>query len=150
MNWKCLMYSELTLDELYEILALRSKVFVVEQNCVYQDIDFKDQMALHILGKNEDGKLLAYTRLFDLNQYFDGFTAIGRVITHPEFRKYGFGGDLMQKSIEKCQEIYGNYPIKIGAQKYLTKFYGALGFKEIGEDYIEDGIPHCIMIRESD
>lgn len=150
MNWKCLKYNELTLDELYEILALRSAVFVVEQNCVYQDLDFKDQKAFHILGKNEQGKLLAYTRLFDVDEYFEGYLAIGRVITHPAYRKYGFGGDLMQKSIEKCQEVYGNYPIKIGAQKHLTKFYGALGFKEIGEDYIEDGIPHCIMVRDSD
>ncbi|AWW00810.1 GNAT family N-acetyltransferase [Arcticibacterium luteifluviistationis] len=149
MNWKYVSFSDLALEELYEVLSLRSEVFVVEQNCVYQDIDFKDQKALHVLGKNEEGKLIAYTRLFGLNEYFDGYTAIGRVITHPEYRKYGFGGDLMKKSIEKCIEFYGDYPIKIGAQKHLTKFYGALGFKEIGEDYMEDGIPHCIMIREN-
>ncbi|MCL4152001.1 UNVERIFIED_CONTAM: hypothetical protein GTU68_033175 [Idotea baltica] len=149
INWKCLRFNDLKLEELYELLFLRSEVFVVEQNCVYQDIDFKDQKAYHLLGTNEEGRLIAYTRLFGLDEYFDGYTAIGRVITHADFRKYGFGVDLMEKSIEKCLELYGNHPIKIGAQKYLTKFYGGLGFKEIGEDYIEDGIPHCIMIREN-
>jgi ElaA protein len=148
LNWHLKSFEELSNNELYELLALRSEVFVVEQNCVYQDMDFKDAIATHLLGKTDAGKLIAYTRLFGLSQYYKGYVAIGRVVTHPDFRKYGFGIDLMKTSIKKCQELYGNLPIKIGAQKYLTKFYSLLGFNEIGEDYIEDGIPHCIMIRE--
>ncbi|MFT5884201.1 MAG: ElaA protein [Arcticibacterium sp.] len=148
LHWELIKFDQLSNEELYELIALRSQVFVVEQNCVYQDLDFKDQNALHLLGKNDDGKLIAYTRLFDVNQYYEGYLAIGRVITHKDFRKYGYGIELMEKSIELCQTTFGEMAIKIGAQKYLTKFYGLLGFKETGEDYIEDGIPHCIMIRD--
>jgi ElaA protein len=148
LSWQLKSFEELSNIELYELLALRSAVFVVEQNCAYQDMDFKDSVAMHLLGKSDGGKLIAYTRLFGLNQYYEGYVAIGRVITHRDFRKYGFGIDLMKTSIEKCKELFGKHPIKIGAQKYLVKFYGLLGFNEIGEDYIEDGIPHCIMIKE--
>ena len=150
LNWELKKFKDLNVDELYELMVLRNEVFVVEQNCVYQDLDFKDQESLHLFGKNEEGKLIAYTRLFDVNHYYEGYSAIGRVITHRDFRKYGYGIELMQKSIELCHEHFGESPIKIGAQKYLTKFYGLLGFKEIGEDYIEDGIPHCIMVRDMD
>ncbi|MFT7250173.1 MAG: ElaA protein [Psychromonas sp.] len=148
LYWELKKFNQLSNEELYELIALRSQVFVVEQNCVYQDLDFKDQEAFHLLGKNEGRKLIAYTRLFDINQYYEGYLAIGRVITHQDFRKYGYGIELMKKSIELCHTTFGQIEIKIGAQKYLCKFYSLLGFKEIGEDYIEDGIPHCIMIRE--
>lgn len=147
LTWHAKNFQDLSLEELYEIIALRSAVFVVEQNCAYQDIDFKDQKAVHLLGKNSEGKIIAYSRLFDFGVYFPDFLAIGRVVTHREYRKYGFGIDLMKKSIEKCHELFGEKHIKIGAQKYLTRFYALLGFKEIGEDYVEDGIPHCIMVR---
>jgi ElaA protein len=148
LTWHAHSFKELTNDELYELLSLRSQVFVVEQNCVYQDMDGKDQHSVHLLGKNNDGKIVAATRLFGLDKYYEGYLAIGRVITHPEYRRFGFGKALMEKSIEKIHELYGNFPIKIGAQKYLTKFYGSFGFKEIGVDYLEDGIPHCLMILE--
>jgi ElaA protein len=147
LNWHLKTFEELSNHELYEVLALRSEVFVVEQDCVYQDMDFRDDKAWHLLGKTAEGKLIAYTRLFCLNEYYEGFTSIGRVITHGDFRKHGFGKELMQTSIEKCNTLFGEHPIKIGAQKYLTEFYSSLGFQEIGEDYMEDGIPHCIMIK---
>jgi ElaA protein len=148
LKWHAKKFKDLELFDLYQIIALRSAVFVVEQNCIYQDLDFKDQKAFHLFGKNNEGDVVAYCRLFELNQYFEDYLAIGRVITNPEFRKFGFGKVLMEKAILKCQELFGPFPIKIGAQKYLTKFYGSFGFKEIGEDYLEDGIPHCIMVLE--
>lgn len=138
-------FEELTIHELYEVLALRAEVFVVEQDCVYQDIDGKDQKAIHILGyKNE--KLVAYTRCFDQGIYFDE-ASIGRVIVKQNERKYGFGHDIMKASIEEIEDRFKVTTIKISAQQYLTKFYESHQFKQIGEGYLEDGIPHIAMIR---
>lgn len=147
MTLSCSPFESLSTKELYTILAVRSEVFVVEQNCVYQDLDFKDQKALHCQGIFE-GKLAAYTRIFDLDKSFEGFLSIGRVIVAPTFRKYGFGKKIMQYSIQQCYERFGKHAIKIGAQSYLEGFYGELGFKSVGIDYIEDGIPHKIMVKE--
>ncbi len=146
--WQLKAFEELSTKELYEILALRTEVFVVEQNCIFQDMDFKDDVAIHILGKSSEGKLLAYSRIFDKDVYYSGYLAIGRVVTKASNRKGGLGIELLEQSIKTCYAMYGVLPIKIGAQKYLTRFYSKFGFKEIGEDYIEDGIPHCIMIKE--
>ena len=146
MTLSCKPFDSLSIKELYTILAVRSEVFVVEQNCVYQDLDFKDQKALHCQGFYE-GKLAAYTRIFDMSKSFEGFLSIGRVIVSPDFRKYGFGKKIMQYSIEQCYNQFGNHPIKIGAQSYLEKFYGELGFQSVGIDYIEYGIPHKIMVK---
>jgi ElaA protein len=143
----CKSFAELSTTELYEILALRSEVFVVEQNCVFQDLDFKDQYAVHCLGFDEAGKLMAYTRLFDINEYYEGYFSIGRVVASPQGRGKGYGREIFGKSVELVQEFFGKSPIKIGAQAYLEKFYGSFGFKSINEDYIEDGIPHKIMVK---
>ncbi|MGR3809025.1 GNAT family N-acetyltransferase [Jiulongibacter sp. NS-SX5] len=147
LNWKLKSWEELTKDELYELLALRSEVFVVEQDCVFQDMDFKDQAALHLLGLDEEGVVRAYSRLYDKDQYYEGHQSIGRIVTHGATRKHGYGEELLTVSIKECEEAFGEGSIKIGAQKYLVRFYEKFGFKEVGEDYIEDGIPHCIMIR---
>ncbi len=147
VTFKCIQFQDFSLQELYDALALRSEVFVVEQNCPFQDMDGKDQYAWHCLGKDENGKLVAYTRLFGKSQYYEGFTSIGRVVTSPTARGGGIGRILMQQSIDFCQQLFGNEPIKIGAQVYLLKFYESLGFQRIGEDYLEDGIPHTIMVR---
>ena len=149
VSWQSKTFKELTKLELYEILALRTEVFVVEQNCVFQDMDFKDDVAIHVLGKAVNGKLLAYSRIFDRDQYYKGYLAIGRVVTNASNRKDGLGKQLLAESIKACRSKFGVSPIKIGAQKYLAKFYSKFGFKEIGEDYIEDGIPHCIMIKDA-
>ncbi len=138
-------FDDLTKKELYEILRLRSEVFVVEQDCVYQDIDNKDYKALHVIGKKE-GNIIAYTRLFDGGDYFDT-PSIGRVVVKEEQRKYKYGHQLMEASIEAILQNYDNSTITISAQKYLIKFYENLGFKTIGETYLEDGIPHIRMIR---
>ena len=139
-------FSELTTDELYALLQLRSEVFVVEQDCVYQDIDYKDQKAIHILGyKNE--KLVAYTRIFKPGDYFKE-SSIGRVVVAEKERTYGFGHVIMKHSIEAIKKYFNEDIIKISAQKYLKIFYESLDFKQIGEEYLEDNIPHIPMIKK--
>lgn len=145
MILSCKPFDKLTVEELYELLALRSEVFVVEQNCPYQDPDHKDQKAWHCRGFHE-GRLAAYTRIFDVGQSFEGFLSIGRVLVSPGFRKYGFGKQIMEYSVQECYQRFGKHPIKIGAQSYLEKFYSELGFRVTGPEYLEDGIPHKIMV----
>jgi ElaA protein len=140
-------FDELKLEELYELIALRLEVFVVEQNCPFQDLDFKDQKAIHFLGYDEENRLMAYTRLFDENIYYPNHLSIGRVVASPAGRGKGYGREIFGKSIAKIHELYGDKPIKIGAQAYLEHFYESFGFKSINEDYIEDGIPHKLMVR---
>lgn len=144
---ECKAFTELSVDELYEILALRSEVFVVEQNCIFLDLDHKDQKALHFMGFDHNNRVMAYTRLFDYGVYYEGFLSIGRVVASPQGRGEGYGRQIFGKSVEKVQELFGHRPIKIGAQAYLESFYASFGFESINEDYIEDGIPHKIMVR---
>ena len=137
-------FAELTTQELYDVLQLRSEVFVVEQDCVYQDIDGKDQKALHVIGfKNK--KIVAYTRLFKPGDYFE-LASIGRVIVDKSQRQYKYGYDIMNASIDAVKTHYNQSEIKISAQSYLKRFYGNLGFEVIGDAYLEDGIPHIGMI----
>ncbi|WP_204344514.1 GNAT family N-acetyltransferase [Psychroserpens algicola] len=138
-------FQELTTQELYDVLQLRSEVFVVEQDCVYQDIDGKDQNALHIIGyKNTN--LVAYTRVFKPGDYFK-YASIGRVVVRENERQYQYGYDIMKASIEAVKTHYNQTKIKISAQTYLKRFYNNLEFFEVGEEYLEDGIPHIAMIR---
>ena len=138
-------FSELTTDELYAILQLRSEVFVVEQNCVYQDIDYKDQKAMHILGFKND-KIVAYTRIFKPNDYFLN-ASIGRVVVAVNERKYGYGHIILKHSIKAIEQYFKQTTIKISAQTYLKFFYESHGFKQIGNEYLEDNIPHIAMIK---
>ncbi len=139
-------FGQLTKENLYEILRLRAEVFVVEQNCSYQDVDNKDQKALHILGyKNE--KLIAYTRIFKPNDYFE-FASIGRVVVAQKERKHKYGYDLMQTSIMAINIHFKAYTIAISAQVYLKNFYANLGFIQEGEGYLEDDIPHIYMVKK--
>lgn len=138
-------FNEFNLDELYQVLQLRSEVFVVEQDCVYQDIDGKDQKALHVLGfKNND--LIAYTRCFDKGNYFEE-ASIGRVAVKENERKFGYGHDILKASTDVIESRFKTTRIKISAQKYLIKFYESHGFQQTGEGYLEDGIPHIAMIK---
>ena len=138
-------FDQLTKNELYGLLQLRSEVFVVEQDCVYQDIDYKDQKALHVLGFKND-KIVAYTRVFKPGDYFK-YASIGRVVVAENERKFKYGYDIMEASIKAILEFYKETTIKISAQTYLTKFYNNLGFNQIGEEYLEDGIPHIAMLK---
>lgn len=137
-------FNELSLSELYQVLQLRSEVFVVEQNCVYQDIDGKDEKALHVLGYFDD-KIVACCRLFKPGYYFDN-ASIGRVVISPQYRDRKWGHDLMSTAIFGVKENYNTEIITISAQLYLKKFYEAHGFIQHGGQYLEDGIPHIKMI----
>lgn len=138
-------FDKLTTIELYEILKLRSQVFVVEQDCVYQDLDNKDKEALHVIGFDAD-KIVAYTRIFNTNTYFTE-ASIGRVVVDEAYRKKGLGLAIMKASIEAVKVYFKTNTIKISAQTYLIKFYNSLGFKVEGSPYLEDGIPHTAMIK---
>ena len=140
-------YQQLSKEKLYQIIRLRLEVFVLEQNCIYQDLDNKDQKAIHLVGE-EDGKVIAYTRLFKKGDYFEN-ASVGRVIVKKESRKKDYGKIIMQKSIEELKNEHNEENIEISAQKYLIKFYDDLGFKKIGEEYLEDNIPHIKMVLKT-
>ena len=145
LDWQIKRFNELSLEQLYQIMSLRNEVFIVEQNCVYQDLDGKDQLALHVCGFL-NGKLVAYARLFEAGIYFEN-PAIGRVIVRNEARNLKMGHDLMKKSIAAVKDFYGSDSITISAQVYLINFYQQHGFVSVGEEYLEDGIPHVEMRR---
>ena len=139
-------FSELSTIELYAILQLRIEVFVVEQDCVYQDIDGKDEKALHVLGiKNNN--VVAYTRVFKPGDYFTE-ASIGRVVVSKNERQHKYGYDIMNASIKAIKAYYNKTTIKLSAQVYLKSFYNNLKFNEVGEEYLEDGIPHIVMIKK--
>lgn len=137
-------FNELTVHQLYEILKLRSAIFVLEQQCLYQDMDDKDKHCHHLMIF-EDNQLAAYTRLVPAGVSFIEIS-IGRVITNPDYRGRGLARKLMQQSIEACYDLFGKQPIRIGAQLYLKDFYSSLGFVQQGEMYLEDDIPHIEML----
>lgn len=145
METTVLEFEELSLSQLYQLLRLRSQVFVVEQDCVYQDIDNHDQEALHILGF-KDNLLVAYTRVFDPETYTTE-ASIGRVVVHPDYRKQNLGVEIMRASINVLKSR-AHKRISISAQCYLDQFYKDLGFESTGKKYLEDGIPHQEMILE--
>ena len=139
-------FHELTTQELYNILQLRSEVFVVEQNCIYQDIDGKDQKAVHIFLK-ENKNVLAYSRIFDESEYFEN-PSIGRVVVKKEKRGTELGKKIMVEGAKYIKETFTNKKIEISAQEYLKDFYSELGYEFTGNEYLEDGIPHIRMIKQ--
>ena len=143
--WSLKKFDALSALELYEILKLRSEVFVVEQNCVFLDMDDKDQFAHHLQGRIE-GNLAAVVRILPPGLAYTE-PSIGRVVSSPQFRRKGVGIALMNTAIEETIALYGAGNIKIGAQLYLKKFYENFGFKQCSETYLEDDIPHIKMIR---
>lgn len=138
-------FRELTLTELYSILRLRNEIFIVQQNCVYQDLDNKDLYCHHLM-LTSNKKLIAYARLVPPGISYDEMS-IGRVVTSNDVRGKGVGKKLMALAIEYCRKIFGEGPIRIGAQYYLKNFYNDFGFNETGEVYDEDGIDHILMIK---
>ena len=146
MEIKVLRFLEISTLELYDILQLRSEVFVVEQDCVYLDIDGKDQKALHLIGKINN-QIVAYTRCFAPGDYFKQ-ASIGRVVVKNNFRGAHYGDLIMEASLQAITTYYGLVSIKISAQTYLTSFYNKHGFKQVGTSYLEDGIPHIAMLRD--
>src|SRR5215217_5103164 len=146
IEWRLKAFDDLRPDELYAILRLRNEVFVVEQNCVFQDADDKDQNSWHFMGFINH-KLIAYTRLVPAGE-IHGECSIGRVVTSPSFRGKGIGRELMDQSIAKVYELFGAQPIKIGAQVYLKEFYESFGFQQVSDVYMEDGIEHIYMVKQ--
>jgi ElaA protein len=143
-NWTCKTFADLTPDELYAILRLRSEVFVVEQNCIFLDMDNKDQLCDHLMGWR-DGLLVGYSRVIRPGiSYVE--SSIGRIVSSPAARGLGVGRELLTKSIDTLYKLYGRQPIRIGAQCYLTHFYESFGFVQKGENYLEDGIMHVEML----
>lgn len=149
LEYQCLSFDQLSVDQLYDIMALRQEVFVVEQNCPYLDADGLDRAAHHILGEDAQGRILAYTRLLPPGALYPHYATIGRVVTSPRIRKAGLGRELMRYTIACVNQLYDQPDIKISAQSYLIDFYESLGFQSLGEEYLEDGIPHITMIRDA-
>lgn len=145
MNWIVKSFDELTPQELYAVLRLRSEVFVVEQQCIFLDADNKDQSCFHVMGFAKDGNLIAYARLVPPGLAFEE-PSIGRVITSSAGRGTGAGKELLRLSIQHCKQLFGALPVQIGAQLYLKRFYESFGFVQSADVYLEDGIEHIHMI----
>ena len=145
--WKCFAFQEMSNTLLYNILLERTKVFVVEQNCIFNDMDSIDMKSYHLVGFY-DNAIAAYARLMPPELTFKEMS-IGRVLTPQLFRTKGFGKYLMEQAIDKCYEIFGEGDIKIGAQLYLKRFYEHFGFKPLGEIHNIDGIPHTLMLLKN-
>lgn len=144
LSWSVKCYNELTLDELYMILHLRSRIFVVEQNAIYLDADFYDQKATHVMGMI-DGQIVAYCRLFDLGVKYETYSSIGRVVVEERYRGIKLGAELLRYAMGLMTEN-NQYPIKIAAQAYLQEFYSSFGFQKVSEIYILERLEHIDMI----
>ncbi|MEJ6615936.1 MAG: GNAT family N-acetyltransferase [Crocinitomicaceae bacterium] len=144
LNWQVKHYNDLSLNEFHDIIALRIKVFVVEQNCPYLELDGKDKKAYHLICRNGTGDIVATARILPPGVSYDD-TSIGRVVIDESIRGNGVGHDLMIKSVEFCGVEFGNTPIQISAQKHLEKYYEQHQFYSTGKEYLEDNIPHVEM-----
>jgi ElaA protein len=147
ITWQWLRFQHLGLDDLYDALALRCRVFVLEQG-PYLDPDGLDRPAWHLLGRDTTGVLQAYLRVVDPGHKYTE-PSIGRVITAPEVRGSGVGRRLMVEGLQRCDATWPGHGQRISAQAHLSRFYGSLGFQGVAEPYLEDGIPHLEMVRRS-
>ena len=145
ITWQCKHFNDLSNFELYKILQLRSEVFIVEQNCAYQDLDNKDLKAHHYSGW-KNGSVVAYTRLLAKGISYEDAASIGRVVTAQSVRGKNVGKELMKNSIEVTYSLFGQVPIRISAQLYLKKFYESFSFVQQTDVYLEDGIEHISML----
>jgi ElaA protein len=146
LHFQLKSFDQLSNKELYQLLQLRVLVFVIEQNCPYQDLDDKDYDAWHLWSLDGDNRMVAYCRLLPPGVSYPEYASIGRVVTHPDFRGRELGRMLMKKALAQCAKYFPGVPVKISAQTYLLNFYTSLGFVSTGEAYLEDGIPHTAMI----
>ena len=145
-QWKLKPYNELTIDELYEIIRLRVEIFVIEQNCPYQDLDGKDKKSLHLFLQEDDGSVLACLRIIPAGISYDE-PSLGRFVVKESFRRNGLGRIAMEKGIEYITNNYNIKDIRISGQAYLREFYESLGFEVTKGPYLEDDIPHFQMLR---
>ena len=149
IDFVCKAFADLSIDELYEIMRLRQEVFVVEQDCPYLDADGKDKESIHVMAII-NGKMEGYARVLPLGVSYEEYASIGRVISSSKYRKSGLGKAVMIKSIEIARAFCEVAPVKISSQRYARGFYSNLGFEEVGDVYLEDGIPHVAMILKLD
>ncbi|HJD86015.1 GNAT family N-acetyltransferase [Empedobacter falsenii] len=145
--WHFKSFEELTSKELYKIIQLRNDVFVIEQDCIYQDADGKDFKCGHLWATIQD-EVVAYSRIVPQGISYENEPSIGRVITNPKFRRYGLGKQLMKNSVQVIENQFKTSSIRISAQSYLKEFYSTFGFKQVSEEYLEDDIPHIEMLRK--
>ena len=144
LEWQIKPYSELSINEFHDLTALRIKIFVVEQDCPYQDLDGKDKKAYHVICRDGKGNIVATARILPPGLAYE-YAAIGRVVTDDSIRGKGVGHELMKRSVEYALAEFGKSPIMISAQKHLENYYGQHGFISTGKEYLEDGIPHVEM-----
>ena len=139
-------FTQLTLDEFHDIIALRMEVFVVEQDCPYQDLDGKDRDAYHLIIHSDDNQLTGTLRILKAGVYYPEI-AIGRVVSHANFRDKKIGHLMMKKAIDFIEKDLKQKSIRLSAQTHLMKFYEKHGFRSTGKEYLEDGIPHTEMLK---
>jgi len=140
-------FKDLSVDEYFELLHLRTAVFVVEQDCPYQEVDEKDRESFHLVGKTETGEVIAVTRILPQGVSYNE-VSIGRVALKKEFRGKGIANGLMKATLLFIENELGKQAIRISAQTYLLNYYGKFGFQQVGNEYLEDNIPHVEMLRE--
>lgn len=143
---KCVPFDQLDIHTLYDVLALRASVFCVEQDCAYLDLDGRDQAAWHVLAYKQ-GVLVGTARILTPGASYQDACSIGRVASQVEVRRQRIGLDIMRFAVDRCIEMFPEFPIHISAQKYLIDFYRKFGFVEKGASYLEDGLPHILMIK---
>ena len=143
-TWSFKSWAELGTDELYAILAVRARVFIVEQSCPYLDLDGYDRPSWHLWSGADPVR--AYLRVLPPGLKYEE-PSLGRVVTAPEARRTGLGRQLIPEGLRRCEELFGPRPVRIGAQRYLERFYGEFGFVRASDEYDEDGIPHIEMVR---
>lgn len=148
LDWRWWRFSEMSPELLYGILRLRQQIFIVEQTCAYLDCDNRDQSSLHLLGWWPTGRPdrpLAYLRLLPPCGR-EKRASLGRLLTHPEIRDQGCGGELLDRALHYCRQNYPGKILRISAQRYLCQWYASFGFAQVGLPYSEDGIPHIEMV----
>jgi ElaA protein len=148
IKWFSKKLDELSARELHKLLQFRVSVFVVEQNCPYQECDDKDLEAIHLFGQNQNGEVVACARILPPGVSYSE-PSVGRVAVHADYRMSGIGNQVMRKTIRFIEEYYNEKTIRISAQQYLKQFYSDLGFEQVSEMYLEDDIPHIEMLRRS-
>jgi len=147
INWQTKAFHQLNIDDFYDVLYLRTAVFVVEQNCPYQEVDEKDKVAFHLFGKNKLGEIVAVTRVLPKGVSYNEIS-IGRVAVKQSERGKGIANELLKQSFAFIEKQFGKQNIRISAQQYLKKYYQKHDFKQVGKMYLEDNIPHLEMLFE--
>ena len=147
ITWQTKAFKDLSVDEYFEIIHLRTEIFVVEQDCPYQEVDEKDRKSYHLYGRAENGQVIAVTRILPPGISYNEIS-VGRVALKAVYRGKGIADELMNETFKFIEKEFGKQPIRISAQEYLLNYYSKHGFKQVGEMYLEDDIPHIEMLAK--